>query len=102
MSVISKVRAAAVEALRHLYNFELGEDQVTVNATKPEFEGEYTIVLFAFIKQLKKSPEILGQELGGYLVENNTELFSGFNVIKGFLNLSISPVYWTNFLHKEY
>jgi arginyl-tRNA synthetase len=67
-----------------------------------EFEGEYTIVLFAFIKQLKKPPEILGQELGKYLVENNEQIFSRFNVKKGFLNLSITDIYLTEFLQKEY
>ena len=102
MSVVLQVKYAAVKALNELYNFSLNENQIQINETKPEFEGEYTIVLFAFIKQLKKSPETLGQELGKYLVENNNQLFSGFNVIKGFLNLSVTKEYWTEFLQKEY
>ncbi|WP_018615020.1 arginine--tRNA ligase [Segetibacter koreensis] len=102
MSVVSNIKSAASKAINELYQFSINENEITVNATKPEFEGEYTIVLFAFIKQLKKSPELLGQELGRYLVENNKGLFSGFNVIKGFLNLSVSPVYWTGFLKNEY
>jgi arginyl-tRNA synthetase len=102
MSVVSQVQFAAVKALNELYHFSLNENQIQVNETKPEFEGEYTIVLFAFIKQLKMPPEELGQELGKYLVENNKELFSGFNVIKGFLNLSVTDTYWTKFLQKEY
>jgi len=73
-----------------------------VNATKPEFEGDYTVVLFAFVKQLKKSPDALGQELGSYLVANNPRLFSGFNVIKGFLNLSVTGNFWIDFLQSQY
>lgn len=102
MSVVSQVKSAAVKAINELYNFSLDENQIQVNATKPEFEGEYTIVLFAFTKQLKKSPETLGQQLGKYLIENNKDIFSGFNVIKGFLNLSVTDAYWTAFLQKEY
>ncbi|MBO9659186.1 MAG: arginine--tRNA ligase, partial [Chitinophagaceae bacterium] len=58
----------------------------------------YTLVLFSFVKQLKKSPEALGKEIGEYLVANNPELFTAFNVIKGFLNLTIADAYWQNFL----
>lgn len=102
MSVVSTIKAVAAKAINELYRFSIEESAVQINATKPEFEGEYTIVLFSFVKQLKKSPEALGQELGQYLVENNKDLFTGFNVIKGFLNLSIASDYWIDFLHKEY
>ncbi|MEJ7684901.1 MAG: arginine--tRNA ligase [Segetibacter sp.] len=102
MSVISQIKLLAAKSLNHLYNVSINENEISVNATKPEFEGEYTIVLFAFIKQLKKPPEVLGQELGKYLVETNEQIFAGFNVIKGFLNLSIADLYWTEFLEKEY
>ena len=102
MSVVSKIKQAAAFAINELYKVSLDEQGILVNATKTEFEGEYTIVLFAFVKQLKKSPETLGQELGKYIVENNTDLFSGFNVIKGFLNLTIAPSYWTDFLYQEF
>jgi arginyl-tRNA synthetase len=57
-----------------LYGIELQPDEVLVNATKPEFEGDYTVVLFAFIKQLKKSPDALGAELGDHIVAENPEL----------------------------
>lgn len=102
MSVVSKIKRAAAIAINELYKFQIDETGILVNATKPEFEGDYTIVLFAFVKQLRKSPEVLGQELGKYIVDNNSNLFSGYNVIKGFLNLSITPGYWTTFLHQEY
>lgn len=102
MSVVSKIKQAAALAINELYKYQIGESGILVNATKPEFEGEYTIVLFAFVKQLRKSPEALGQELGKYIANNNPHLFSGYNVIKGFLNLSITPGYWSDFLHQEF
>ena len=74
---------------------------ILVNATKPEFEGDYTVVLFSFVKELKKKPEELGDELGAVLLQENPHLFSAFNVIKGFLNLTISDRYWLDFLHRE-
>ncbi len=92
----------ATLAISEVYKLQLDESSVLVNVTKPEFEGEYTIVLFAFVKQLKKSPEAVGHELGKYIVEHNPDLFSGYNVIKGFLNLSIAPVYFTSFLHNHF
>ena len=97
-SVVAQIKAATVASIQQLYGLELSIDQVLVNATKPEFEGDYTVVLFAFVKQLKKSPDALGQELGTALVADHPALFSGFNVIKGFLNLSISNAYWLGFL----
>ncbi len=101
MSIVSKIKEATVIAIAALYKVEVASEGILVNATKPEFEGEYTIVTFGFVKQLKKSPEILGSELGNYLVENNRELLTGFNVIKGFLNLSVSLSFWTDFLQQE-
>jgi len=97
-SVVAQIKAATVASIQQLYGVELTIDQVLVNATKPEFEGDYTVVLFAFVKQLKKSPDALGQELGTALVADHPALLSGFNVIKGFLNLSISNAYWLGFL----
>jgi arginyl-tRNA synthetase len=97
-SVVAQIKAATVTSIQQLYGVELTIEQVLVNATKPEFEGDYTVVLFAFVKQLKKSPDALGQELGTALVADHPALFSGFNVIKGFLNLSISNAYWLGFL----
>lgn len=102
MSVVLQIKLAAAQALNRLYSVAADEKEILVNATKPEFEGEYTIVLFAVVKQLRKSPEVIGQELGKYLTDNHPSLISGFNVIKGFLNLSVAPACWTGFLHKEF
>ena len=88
--------------MQDLYNVAVNEAEVLVNSTKPEFEGDYTIILFAFVKQLRKSPEMLGKELGDYLLASEPQLFTQFNVIKGFLNLTISDAYWLQFLSVQY
>lgn len=102
MSVVTQIKEVTATAIKELYGIEIQENQILVNATKPEFEGDYTVVLFAFVKQLRKSPDVLGKELGDYLVKNNSDLFSSFNVIKGFLNLSIEHSYWIYFLNYHY
>ena len=96
------ISKAVVPAFQNLYQVLVEEKDIQINVTKPEFKGDYTVVLFPFIKSLKKSPESLGQELGDYLIKNHSDLFSDFNVIKGFLNLSIQGTYYTNILQKYY
>jgi len=102
MGIVKQVKPLIVKALSELYGYETTGNELTINITKPEFEGDYTLVLFSFVKQLKKSPEALGMEIGEYLVANNDELFTAFNVIKGFLNLTIADGYWQNFLISAY
>jgi len=102
MSVVASIRTATVKAISKLYNVALQDNDISVNETKPEFEGDYTVVLFSFVKQLKKSPDSLGQELGEYLLQNEQQLFAGFNVIKGFLNLTISAEVWISFVQEHH
>lgn len=97
MSIVNRIRPSVITALKELYGFEMPASDLTINITKPEFEGDYTVVLFSFVKQLKKSPEQLGQELGAELLKKNAGLYTGFNVIKGFLNLTIADSYWLLF-----
>jgi arginyl-tRNA synthetase len=92
----------AKQSISALYGTDAAEIQLQVNTTKPEFEGDYTIVLFSLVKTLKKSPEALGKEIGEHISANNPELISAYNVIKGFLNLSVSDDYWINLLQKQY
>ncbi len=102
MSVTQAIKVATANAIKILYQIELEANAILVNATKPEFEGDYTVVLFAFVKQLKKSPDELGNALGEYLVQQHKDLFTGFTIIKGFLNLTISNSYWLHFIQKQY
>ncbi len=102
MSVVAAIRTATLKAINELYKVQLQDKDILVNETKPEFEGDYTVVLFAFVKQFKKSPDALGQELGEYLIQHEKELFTSFNVIKGFLNLTVSTNVWIGFLEQQY
>ena len=99
MSVTRNIRSAVIEALQELYQQQFSEKDFQVNQTKPEFEGDYTVVLFSLVKQLKKSPDAIGNELGGKLKSGNPGLIVDFNLIKGFLNLTISNEFWANFLN---
>lgn len=102
MSIAAQIKQAAAAAITRLYGITVEEKDITINATKPEFSGDYTIVLFPFIKLLKKSPDELGQQLGTHLVQHNSQLFSDFNVIKGFLNLEVADSWWLQFLQQQY
>ncbi len=89
------------QALHNLYMVEVSDDQVDIEQTKPDFEGDFTFVVFPYLKQSKKGPEQTAQELGAYLLEQVEEVAS-FNVIKGFLNLVVAQNYWVNFLTQNY
>jgi len=102
MSIAGRIKPLAAKALKDLYDYTISEEDITINSTKPEFEGDYTMVLFSFVKQLKKSPEQLGKELGENLISGNPDIFSAYNVIKGFLNLTIKDDYWLSFLNTNY
>ncbi|RYY90069.1 MAG: arginine--tRNA ligase [Chitinophagaceae bacterium] len=100
MSLVARVKEVSAAAINALYGANVLAGEVLINETKPEFEGDYTVVLFALVKSLRKSPEALGQELGARLVELHPDLFTGFNVIKGFLNLTLTDAVLMDFLQQ--
>src|SRR3954449_6882166 len=102
MSIASQIKPLVIKALKELYDADVTESDIIVNTTKPEFEGDYTVVLFAFIKSLKKPAEQIGKDLGDHLVKKHSVLFQSYNVIKGFLNLTIVNDYWINFLQTNF
>ncbi|MGB4844124.1 MAG: arginine--tRNA ligase [Ferruginibacter sp.] len=102
MLLVKIIQNSTVESLSALYNQAFTEKDFQINQTKPEFEGDYTVVMFSLVKSLKLSPDAIGNQLGEYLVKNYSDLFTGFNIIKGFLNLSIANEYWLNLLNKNY
>jgi arginyl-tRNA synthetase len=102
MAIVPVIQSAVSAQIKQLFQVDLEPASITVSETKPEFEGDYTVVLFALLKTLKKKPEELGNELGQALVAGNAALFSGFNVIKGFLNLTVSDSWWLQFLKEHY
>jgi len=102
MSVVDTIKQITAESIIEVFKVEVIPADIAVNITKPEFEGDYTVVLFSLIKQLRKAPDVAGNELGNYLLKNHPDLFRTFNVIKGFLNLVIADSYWIEFLQKNY
>jgi len=102
MSVVTNIKSAAAQTINQLYGTAVSNDSILVNATKPEFSGDYTVVLFALTKTLKKAPEKLGEEIGAQLITDHPLLFDAFNVIKGFLNLTVTASYWQVFLQANF
>lgn len=100
MNIEQHIISATLAAVKALYNQELPENQLSLQDTRPEFEGQLTIVVFPIVRFSKKSPEVTANELGAYLQEH-VEDITAFNVIKGFLNLSISQSYWLNLFNTE-
>ncbi|MCB0409385.1 MAG: arginine--tRNA ligase [Flavobacteriales bacterium] len=82
-----------VEGINHLYGESVQENQATPQKTRPDFEGDLTVVVFPFLRASKKSPEQTAEELGAYLLEQ-IDAITAYNVVKGFLNLSISANFW--------
>jgi arginyl-tRNA synthetase len=102
MSIPNLIQHHCIESVKALYSTDIHPGDFQINQTRQEFEGDYTIVLFSLLKKLGKSPDALGKELGEDLTRRFAEVYTGFNVIKGFLNLSISDSYWTDFLWSHY
>lgn len=97
MKIVEKLLQAVSEGVKSLYDLDISTEKITWNATRKEFEGDYTIVVFPFTKAAKKSPNIIGDELGAFIQAKVDEV-TGFNVIKGFLNLELSNQFWSDFL----
>ncbi len=93
MKIEQQITNAVSNALKALYDITPDATAIQLQKTKKEFTGNLTLVVFPFLKSSHKNPEATAQEIGEYLVKNNQEI-SSFNVIKGFLNLVISPVCW--------
>jgi len=102
MSITKALQQATIKSLKILYDKEFTETDFQVNLTKPEFVGNYTVVLFSLLKKTGRSPEALGNELGNELIKSYPQLFSSFNLIKGFLNLDIAETYWLELLKDNF
>lgn len=96
------IREKAIEAIEVLYQQVFSSKDFQVNPTKPEFSGDYTIVMFSLIKPLRISPDKLGTELGEYLIKHNNNLFTEYSIIKGFLNLTVHNSYLIKLLNVHY
>ena len=97
MSIDSILSSATAQALKALYDADFAPEQIVPQTTKKEFEGNETIVVFPFLKASRKAPEATANEIGNYLLAN-CDAVEKFNVIKGFLNITIKPSFWTGVL----
>ncbi len=94
MTIENKIVQYIIEAVSTLYNTAIESDKIVIQETRKEFEGQITAVTFPFTRFSKTSPEQTGSDIGEYLKKHVPEV-EDFNVIKGFLNLSIADSYWT-------
>ncbi|MBN2639867.1 MAG: arginine--tRNA ligase [Bacteroidales bacterium] len=101
MMIESLLAKSLSEAITNLYGQNIEPEQFQIQKTRPEFEGDLTVVVFPLLKISRKSPEQTAEDLGNFLVSNQQEM-SAFNVVKGFLNLTISDSYWLSFYYKEH
>ena len=97
MDIEFKLQEFVLKALNDLYGQEVENKSIQIQKTRKDFEGDFTLVVFPLLRISKKPPEQTAEEIGNYLKEN-IEQISGFNVIKGFLNLSIDKSFWISYL----
>jgi arginyl-tRNA synthetase len=102
MDFESKILQAVQSSVEELYGQQVPEKMVQLQQTRPEFEGQVTLVVFPFTKMSHKAPEATAQEIGERLMQRLPEVISGFNAVKGFLNLSISSKEWISILQEIY
>ena len=98
MNIETIINETIIAAIKELYGQDVAAESIQLQKTRKEFEGDFTLVVFPFLKMSKKRPEETAQEIGEKIAAMQP-LVSGFNVIKGFLNLSIATTYWIDLLH---
>ena len=94
------IRQLTLDAMERLWDQQIDPVHIQIQKTRKEFEGDFTLVVFPLVKYARKSPEETGDQLGAYMVEHS-EVLSGYNVIKGFLNLVVAPLYWRRLMESE-
>ena len=97
MNIISQLSSSAAAAVKALYGQEAGEGMLQLQKTKREFEGHFTLVVFPLLKISHKKPEDTAREIGEYL-QREEPCVASFNVVKGFLNIVVSPGAWLSLL----
>lgn len=101
---------ALKDSLKELYNLDIEADKSLIQKTKKEFEGDFTIVVFPYVKAARKAPDVVATEIGNKLQEKMADFvtadgvhgsLTSFNVVKGFLNFSVSSDFWLDFMSKN-
>lgn len=95
--ILKDLKNGLVSAISIIYQLNLSESDLTITSTKKEFEGDYTLVIFPLVKLVKQSPDQIGEAIGKYAVKHIDHIVS-YNVIKGFLNFTLSEQWWLNLL----
>jgi len=96
-----KLKQNISDAFKTCFNVEVDIDKITLEKTSPDYEGDFTFVVFSYLKQSKKNPEQTANEIGNFIKDHVSEVES-FNVIKGFLNFSLNDDFWLQFLEINY
>lgn len=97
MSIDSIIAQGVSKAVKELYGIDTPAESIVPQATRKEFEGNLTVVVFPWVKAARKVPDAVGQEIGSWL-EANEEAVEKFNVVKGFLNITVAPKFWNSVL----
>lgn len=101
-SLISGLKKATAESLNILFPYlNVAPEEILVNEVKPEFEGDFAVVLFPFVKKLKQNPDALGDALGKLLLQHN-DWIEGFSVVRGFLNIAVKDSLLLSFLNEHF
>lgn len=98
MDIITLLKDKVAEGIKELYGAPADEKTIQFQNTRKEFEGDFTLVVFPFLKMARKKPEQVADDLGNFLINSVNEVIK-FNVVKGFLNLKLSDAYWVTFLN---
>ena len=101
MNIVDTLTQTISQALQAMYGIEQQASDITLQDTRRDFKGDYTLVVFPYVKQARRSPEAVAQEIGTY-VKEHLPMVCGFNVIKGFLNFEISDEYWSQFVTENF
>lgn len=99
MVIEQQITGAIITGIKELYGADVAANQVQLQKTKKEFKGHLTLVVFPFLRMSKKSPEQTAQEIGEYLLRHEPAV-AEFNVIKGFLNLTLACACWIDLLNE--
>ena len=93
-----EIKEAVLEIVTSLYSCEIGEDSIQIQKTRKDFEGDFTLVVFPFVKLSKKSPDATAEEIGKFLIDKLSCLKS-YSVVKGFLNLLLTDESWMDYMY---
>ena len=99
MLYLSEIKHNLIKAVKAVFDIQLSDDEVLINETRKEFEGDFTFVIFPLVKSVGKSPEVIGSIIGEWLVTNDSNIVA-HNTIKGFLNLTLSHQFWITTINK--